>query len=63
VASTKVPFDDRTGTTSDPAQQPSDNHAGEAPETERRTDKERELSERVRRKIKSINSKTKRYVN
>ncbi len=64
MASTKVPRDeDRTGTTSDPAQEPAAGDADEAPETAGRTDKERELSERVRRKIKSISSKTKRYVN
>ena len=63
MASTKVPCDDSTGTTSDPAQEPADNDAGKAPETVGRTDKERELSERVRRKIKSISHKTKRYLN
>ncbi len=63
VASTKAPSNDRTGTAPDPAREPAGNDAGEAPETVHRNNEERELAERVRRKIKSISSKTKRYLN
>jgi hypothetical protein len=63
MASTKVPFDDRSGITTDPAKEPAHDDAGNAPEVRSRTDKERELTERVRRKIKSISSRTKRFLN
>lgn len=63
MASTKVPFDDRSGDSIDPTKEPAGDNADGAREIVGRTDKERELSERVRRKIKSVSSKTKRYLN
>ena len=65
VSSTKVPLDDRTGSAIVPAKEPADDHAGNAPRIEiaGSTDEERELTERVRCKIKSISSRTKRYLN
>ena len=63
VADTRLPRDDRTGIAGDPAEQPANDDAGKAPEKADRTDAERELTERVRRKINSIRKRTKRYVN
>ena len=63
MASTKVPFVDKTGTPIDPAKEPASDNGDTTPEIVGKTDKERALSERVLRKIKSVSSKTKRYLN
>ena len=63
MASTKAPPDDGTSTTIDPAKAPANDDSGKTPAIESRTDEERELSERVRRKIKRFSSKTKRDLN
>jgi hypothetical protein len=63
VANTENPPDDENDNRIDPANEPATDNADGAHEIGGRTEAQRELTERVQRKIKSIGPKTKRYLN